>query len=209
MPRAGLSPQRVTVAAAELADEVGWERLTLAELAQRLGVRQPSLYKHIASLEALRRRVAVLAVLELRDDLTAAAAGRSGREALLAIADSYRSYAHRFPGRYAVSVIAPNDDDDEHVQAGATTVAALAAVLRPYRLSEEDVVHAIRGLRAVMHGFVSLEAAGAFAMPVDLDESYHRLVLAFEAGLDQARATTTRSPAASSIATSTDRETPR
>ena len=41
------------------------------------------------------------------------------------------------------------------------------------------MVHAIRGLRALMHGFVSLEAAGGFAMPLDLDESYHRLVEGF------------------------------
>ena len=46
MPRAGLTPQRVVVEAEELADLVGLNRLTLAELAARLGVRLPSLYKH-------------------------------------------------------------------------------------------------------------------------------------------------------------------
>jgi AcrR family transcriptional regulator len=183
MPRAGLTAGRVTVAAADLADEVGWEQLTLAGLAGRLGVRQPSLYKHVDSLDALRRRVATLAVIELRETLQESATGRSGRAALLAMADAYRTYAHRHPGRYAASVIAPRPGDEPHVQAGAAVIAVLVAVLRGYGLAETDAVHAIRGLRAVMHGFVSLEAAGAFAMPVDLDESYRRLIATLEAGL--------------------------
>ncbi len=183
MPRAGLSAERVTAAAADLADEVGWDRLTLAAVAARLGVRQPSLYKHVDSIDALRRRVATLAANELREQLVEAATGRSGRDALLAIADVFRDYAHAYPGRYAASVIAPRAGDDAHIRAGAATIAALAAVLRGYRLSDADTVHAIRGLRSVMHGFVSLEAAGAFAMPVDLSDSYHRLVGSFEAGL--------------------------
>ena len=183
MPRAGLTADRVTVAAAELADEVGWDRLTLAALAAGLGVRQPSLYKHVDSLEALRRRVAALAVTELREHLVDAATGRAGREALLSMADAYRSYAHRYPGRYAASVIAPAADDDGHVRAGKAIVAVLVSVLRGYDLPDEDAIHVIRGLRAVMHGFVALEAAGAFALPLDLDESYHRLISSFETGL--------------------------
>ena len=87
--------------------------------------------------------------------------------------------------------------DDAHVRAGAATIAALAAVLRGYQLSDADTVHAIRGLRSVMHGFVSLEAAGAFAMPVDLSESYHRLVGSFEAGLAATAATAATAPTAS------------
>lgn len=192
MPRAGLTPDRVTVAAADLADDVGWSRLTLAAVAARLGVRQPSLYKHLDSLDAVRRRVARLAVNELRERVLEAATGRSGRDALLAIADAYRAYAHAYPGRYAASVIAPIEGDEEHLRAGSATVAALAAVLRGYHLSDVDTVHAIRGLRSVMHGFVSLEAAGAFAMPIDLTDSYHRLIVSFEAGLAATRPRETR-----------------
>jgi AcrR family transcriptional regulator len=183
VPRAGLTPERVTQAAADLADEAGWVRFTLADLAERLGVRQPSLYKHVDSLDALRRRVATLAVTEMGEDLMRAAAGRSGRDALLAIAIAYRDYAHQRPGRYAVSVVAPAEGDEAHIAAGAAVIDALLAVLRGYDLRDEDAIHAIRELRAVMHGFVSLEAAGAFAMPVDLDESYRRMILSVEAGL--------------------------
>ena len=39
VPRAGLTHERIAVTAAEVADEVGLERLTLAAVAQRLGER--------------------------------------------------------------------------------------------------------------------------------------------------------------------------
>ena len=65
MPRAGLSRSVVIAEAAELVDEVGWDRLTMASVADRLGVRLPSLYKHIGSLDELRRGIGLLALSEL------------------------------------------------------------------------------------------------------------------------------------------------
>ena len=52
VPRAGLNPDRIAAVAAEVADEVGLERLTLAMVASRLGVSGPALYKHVAGLDA-------------------------------------------------------------------------------------------------------------------------------------------------------------
>ena len=58
MPRAGLNSAAVVEAAARLADSEGLAAVTLAHLAEQLGVRPPSLYAHVASLEDLRRRLA-------------------------------------------------------------------------------------------------------------------------------------------------------
>ena len=65
MPRAGLTQTRVVEEGERIADEVGWSNLTIAALADRLGVRQPSLYKHIAGLDGLRRGIAMRAKGEL------------------------------------------------------------------------------------------------------------------------------------------------
>ena len=179
MPRAGLTRSVIAADAAELVDEIGWEQLTLAAVAARFGVRQPSLYKHVAGLSELRRDIGVLAGRELGEELATAAVGKSGPDAMLAMADAYRTYAKKHPGRYAASVIAPTRGDTEYEQVGASVLRTVAAVLGGYGLTGDDTIHAIRGLRALMHGFVSLEAAGGFAMPLDLDESYRRLVEGF------------------------------
>jgi len=183
VPRAGLSTRRVVAEAAAVADEVGWERLSLAAVAARVGVRLPSLYKHIASLDALRTEVRVLGLQELGEAMTAAAIGRSGSDALLGVADAYRGYALKHPGRYAATLAAPLDDHPAHVQAAAAVLRVVEAILDGYGLTGDDTVDAIRSLRALLHGFVSLEAAGGFRMPVDVDRSYHRLVAGFDATL--------------------------
>jgi len=178
-----LSRAVIATDAAELADESGWEQLTLAAVAARFGVRQPSLYKHVAGLAELRRDVALLGGRELEADLSAAAVGKSGSDALQAMAEAYRTFAKKHPGRYAASVTAPAPGDTESEQAAAQLLRTVSAVLAQFELFGDDEIHAIRGLRALMHGFVSLEAAGGFAMPQDLDESYRRLIAGFGAAL--------------------------
>ncbi|MFC8850115.1 MULTISPECIES: TetR/AcrR family transcriptional regulator [unclassified Micromonospora] len=182
MPRAGLNQQVVVREAARLADEVGLHQLTLAALAGRLGVALPSLYKHVKGADALTQKLAALATAELAAALTAAAAGRAGGDALRAVAAAYRDYARRHPGRYPAAQRVPDARDPDHVAASDRAVGAIYAILRGYGLGGDDAVDATRTLRSALHGFVTLEAAGGFGLPRDLDRSYDRLV----AGLDEA-----------------------
>ena len=86
MPGAGLDAATVTRAAVEVVDEVGYASLTMGLVADRLGVRAPSLYKHVAGQADLSRRIAVLAVTEIGDALRNAMQGKSERQALEAAA---------------------------------------------------------------------------------------------------------------------------
>jgi AcrR family transcriptional regulator len=183
MPRAGLDTEAVVSAAAQVADTEGLEAVTLARLAATLGVRAPSLYAHIGGLEDLRRRIGGRGANELADALQAAAAGRAGGEALQAVADAYRAYAHEHPGTYAALQRAPGADDGKAVAAAARVVDVVLAVLRGYGLEGDDALHATRVLRAAIHGFVSLEADGGFGLPLALDESFTQLVAVLDRGL--------------------------
>jgi AcrR family transcriptional regulator len=189
MPRAGLSTAAVVGAAAELADAEGLEALTLARLAGSVGVRTPSLYNHVASLDDVRRRVALVALVELGDAMRDATVGRAGDDALTAMAHAYRAYARAHPGRYAATQRAPAAGDDELATPAARAVDVLLAVLRGYGLEGDDAIHAARGVRSALHGFVALEAGGGFGIPVALDESFDRMVAALARGLGEPRAT--------------------
>jgi AcrR family transcriptional regulator len=180
MPHAGVTHERVVAEAAAVVDEVGFERLTLAAVAQRLGVTQPSLYKHVGGLDALKRDLAVLGVRELTTALSTAAVGRAGSDALHAIANAYRGYAKDHPGRSSAALRAPAPDDAEHVAVSEAAAAVLLAVLDGYDITGENAVDAIRTLRATMHGFVSLEAAGGFGLPRSVDATYARLIGALD-----------------------------
>lgn len=161
MPRAGLTPERLTAAAADLADEQGLEAVTTSTLARRFGVRPASLYGHVGGTADLRQRVTLLALAESADLLGEALAGRSGREALVALADTYRDYARRHPGRYAALRV-PLDGATAAASAGPRHADLLRAVLRGYDLDGEHQTHAVRLLGSLVHGFTTLELAGGF-----------------------------------------------
>ena len=71
MPRAGVTAERLTRAAAELADRDGLDAVTVSALARRFGVTVASLYSHVRGIEDLRTRMAALALRELADQAAA------------------------------------------------------------------------------------------------------------------------------------------
>jgi AcrR family transcriptional regulator len=181
MPRAGLDTEAVVVAAAALADADGLEHLTLARLASALGIRTPSLYAHVDGLADLRARLAARGARELAAALQLAAAGRSRRDALRAVAAAYRQYAHAHPGTYAAMQVPA--DAPENQAAAEELVALLVAVLRGYGLEGEAAIHGVRAVRSALHGFVSLEREGGFQIAIALEDSYELLVGMLDAGL--------------------------
>jgi AcrR family transcriptional regulator len=188
MPRAERLDRAVVArTAAALADAAGdVEHITLAQVAEKLGVRIPSLYNHVEGLAGLRREVALLGVRALTTQVQAAAIGRAGDDAVIAIAHAVRAFGQTHPGLYTASLRAVDPADQELSAAAQALLDVLLRALAAYQLSETDALHAIRGLRSIVHGFVSLEAAGGFGLPLDLDESFDRLVRGFVANLRSA-----------------------
>ena len=184
MPRVGLTSEVVVAEAEKVVDEIGLDGLTLSGLAERLGVRQPSLYKHIDGLAGLRRAVAVRAAGEVTDILRRATIGRARGDAIAAMAEAHRTWALAHPFRYPLSQLAPAPGDTEHERVAGEYLQMLSAVLSGFGLAGADAIDAIRAMRSVIHGFISLETAGGFAMPFDIDRSFRRLVAALIDGLE-------------------------
>ena len=155
-----------------MVDEVGLSHLTLAALAERLGVRQPSLYKHIDSMAGFQRSISLQSKVELGDVLARAAVGRSGPGAIHAMSHAYRAWALRYQA--AQFAHAPGDEEDEAIS--LAVVQILADVLAAYELEGDDAIDAVRGFRSSLHGFVALEASGGFGLTADIDRSFERLV---------------------------------
>jgi AcrR family transcriptional regulator len=183
MPRAGLTPDRITAAAADLADEVGFENVSLSALARRFGVKDASLYSHVRNLQDLRGRMALLAGGEMIDLIAAAVAGRAGKDALAAFAGAYREYALRHPGRYAATQLPLDQAAVADSPALRRTAEITYGMLRAYGLDEPDLTDAVRLLRSTFHGFCALEAGGGFGAPRDVRKSWDRSVEALHLAL--------------------------
>ncbi|MEV6637951.1 WHG domain-containing protein [Actinoplanes sp. NPDC051470] len=183
MARAGLTTEKLVVAGAELADEVGFEHVTVSAVARRFDVKVASLYSHLSSSDDLKTRIALLALAEMADLVAAALAGRSGKDALSAAANVYRDYAHEHPGRYAAAQLRL-DPATAAASAGPRHAEMMFAILRGYDLPDAEQVHAVRLLGSVFHGYVRMELGGAYDhRRPDTDASWPRILDAVDAVL--------------------------
>jgi AcrR family transcriptional regulator len=185
MRRRGLDSRRVVETAAQIADAEGLAEVTLARVAHELGVRPPSLYNHVKGRADLLRLLSIQSIGELGEALRDAAVGRSGADALGAIARAYRAYARAHPGRYTATVSAPAPGDEEVAAVARRAVEVIVAVLATWSFGEEEVLHRVRVIRSALHGFVAIEAEGGFGLPLDLDESFDLMLAMLVAGLER------------------------
>ncbi|MDB4868316.1 MAG: TetR/AcrR family transcriptional regulator [Cohnella sp.] len=183
MPRAGLDPNTVLQAAAELVDTRGLEELSLASLAQKLGIRSPSLYNHVNGLPGLRRKLALYGFVQMRDAFTRASIGKSKDDAVRSLAEAYLDFARRHPGVYEATQRFADLSDPTVQKAAGEVVEVVVQVLAGYGLQDDLAIHTVRGFRSLIHGFASIEQQGGFGIPLDLNESFRVLVDTFLAGI--------------------------
>jgi AcrR family transcriptional regulator len=184
--RKRLDKAAVLAAAARLLNSQGSEGLTLARLAETLSIQTPSLYNHIDGLPGLYRELVLMSTREQGERIAAAIVGFSGPEAVRRVAQAYRGYIKENTGLYLASqrsAAYQNPPDPALEQAQAQVLRVAVAVIASFSLSETDTLHAVRGLRSIIHGFAGLEVAGGFGLPLDCDESFRRLVENFIQGL--------------------------
>lgn len=177
------SRAKIVAAARTLLEEEGLEAVTMAKVAARVGVRPPSLYKHVQDRGALLEAVAADAAGELGRVLGEAADAESDPEArVAALANAYRAFAHRAPRAASVlfTDLGPGTGAPLEVAAEAArpVVEAAAALVGP-----GDALSAARVLTSFAYGFTSMEGAGAFRLGGDVDDAFHLGVDTLVAGL--------------------------
>ncbi|MGA7669939.1 MAG: TetR-like C-terminal domain-containing protein [Nitrolancea sp.] len=188
MPRKGLSTERVVEAAALMADAEGLENLILHKLAKELGVRPSSLFNHIAGLPDLRRQLQIRGLREMAAKVGRACVGRAGDDAVIAAANAAREYAHEHPGVYLTTQPAVQSENNPELEEAASQfVGIFFDIMRYYGFEGIERVHAVRGLFATIHGFIMLEQAGHFGMPIGIDESYDWIIEHYVAALNATR----------------------
>jgi AcrR family transcriptional regulator len=95
-----LDKNAVVQAAVDLLNTEGLAALTLSHLAEKLGIRTPSLYNHVNGLAGLQQDLAILNARMLADCLGEAAIGHSGADLFMECAQAFRGYVKEHPGLY-------------------------------------------------------------------------------------------------------------
>jgi len=153
LERTPLSRERIVATALRLIDERGLAQLSMRRLGAELGVEAMSLYKHVASKDALLDGVRELLLSELGD---AAPAGDDWTAELLAFARRYRALGRAHPE--AFSLLA-RGADRAYVAGRASAEAGLRSLLAA-GFDEQAAAYALRSVVRYVLGFSLIDMAG-------------------------------------------------
>ena len=184
MSTKGLTKEKIIAEAIAYIEESGQSRISLHELARRLGIKTPSLYNHIKNTRALRHEIFRHAITMFVDNQNAATEGKQKDDAVMAFADAYFSFARENKGLYRLIMSMPQDNDDTEKELAVPLLETAIRLLRDYGLSDEECIHWQRVFRATLHGYVSQEDLGYFYYykDTDLEKSRQLAVQCFLTG---------------------------
>lgn len=166
------SLEEIVRAGRAILEAEGPGRLTMQAVADRVGVRAPSLYKRVRSREALIGLIAEDVVTDLGSKLDAVAAANAvdSRNQLSEFAHAFRTFAHANPQGYHL-IFAGSDatrpNPDLLARASTSVLHVAAAIAGP-----EHALEAARTITAWANGFISMELADAFRLGGDVDDAY-------------------------------------
>jgi len=164
---------QIVSVAREVLETDGLEAVTMRRLADELGIKAPSLYKHVKSRDEILAALQTQAVAELGELLKGGApADRTG---MAGVAARYRAWALQHPALYNLMMRQPLDR--ERLPSGLEAEAESPVLA----LAGGDRARA-RALWAVAHGLVDLELAGRFPPDADIDAAWDAAIDAFERG---------------------------
>ncbi len=162
--------------AGDLLDESGINELRMSDIADRAGVTQPALYRHVDSVADMWRGLGLATRADLANELASATLGRAGADAVTAVARAWRSFAQSHPGRYRSTERCAVAGDAELEAAVARVLSVLSAALRGFDLDPETTERGALMIRSVLHGFVSFELGDGNVEGLDGDQTFDDLV---------------------------------
>jgi AcrR family transcriptional regulator len=165
------SLKAIVAAGRSIIEADGLDGLTMQSVADAVGVRAPSLYKHVSNRGQLIRLIAEDVAGELAETLDAAAVTDDPQCDLRALADAFRTFAHARPAAYGL-LFAPLPDawrpGSDRLAAASAAVLRTSAALA----GEARALEAARTVVAWAHGFISMELAGAFRLGGEVESAY-------------------------------------
>jgi AcrR family transcriptional regulator len=168
-----LSPRarQIVDAARQLIEEQGLEALSMRQLAERLGIRAPSIYKHFQGKEALE---AILISIGFEEQAALfEAALEASDEPLAAMAEAYRAYAQRHPGLYRLLY-------DRSLNRALLVPGSEESAVVPVVRAAGDDRDLARATWAFAHGMTILELNRRFPPDADLDAAWRRGIAALQ-----------------------------
>lgn len=177
-----INRQQIVQAAREFIEKESVETLTLSKLAATLGVKAPSLYRHVANKEALLQAINLLTLKEMGSKLDRAKQpDATPREQVAQIMQAYRAFAHAQADLYLLAMATKPGEGRPDEDVLVEIVMPLQIVVAQIS-GEASGLAALRGLFALAHGYVMLELNQQFQRGGDLSKTFEEAISAYLSG---------------------------
>jgi AcrR family transcriptional regulator len=185
MQKRNLTKEKIIQVTFSLADDIGFNQVTFPKIAEKLGIKYPSLYNHFTNMNNLKIEMTVYLLNELNLKLMQRLIGKSGEDAIREFAHVYKDFAFENKTAYGLFMSIPSTENTDLFRLAKETTSIIRRLLEFYIKDEILLVHKSRALRSLLHGFVSLYSFGYFHGEVSLEDSFKSMIDDFISSLSQ------------------------
>ena len=153
------SDHEIVAAGRAILEELGEQALTMQRVAERVGIRGPSLYKRYADREALLKAIESDTFRELTIHL------KQDSHSSMAMVNAYLDFARAHPACYRLLFRSGMPDE------ARKAVEPLLEILQRFLPRPQDLLVRARLITSFLHGYAMMETAGAFRLGGDPREA--------------------------------------
>lgn len=187
MPRTGLSKEKIIEKAAELANEKGLSYLSVTTLADYLGIKKPSLYNHMKTIEDMHRDLMIYGWRIVSEEVVKGIDSSDEKKNLSEYGRKFYKFATDNPGVFEAMLWYNKYSDEALISATEGVYMFFFAQTDGLGINREIANHLLRTYRAFLEGFIMLQIHNSFGNPISVEESFNISMNVLISGIDQYR----------------------
>ncbi|PBF72915.1 TetR/AcrR family transcriptional regulator [Clostridioides difficile] len=152
-----VSREIVIQATSDIVNKDGLNKVSLKVIAEKLGIRTPSLYNHIESLDDLLLEVAHKGMREMNSQMIKAAIGNFGDTAIKCISIAYFNFIISNPGVYETIQWATWHGNNETLEIFDEYKSLLEKLILSCNLNTKNTGEVLNLIMSVLHGYSTLQ----------------------------------------------------
>lgn len=160
-----MTRDHIVKTASSIADKEGLNKVTLKRVAEELGIRSPSLYNHISSLDDLWREMAHHGMKSMTCGMKEAVIGKFGGAAIKIMGRSYLSYMILHPGIYEAIQWAVWHGNQETAERFNEYEEFLRKLVLSLELKNGETDEIVKLLEGVLHGYSTMQLGESLKNP--------------------------------------------
>ena len=172
MSNNSISDELIIETSAILSNKIGLENLSLKMIAEELGIKSPSLYNHVSSLDEIKERLMIYGWKQMEERIIDSAVGVAGYEALKNMCYAFFNYATNNKGVFTAMLWYNKFENDKNDKATTRLFNLIFKVMKTLNISDNNIEHIIRTLRSFLEGFALLVNNNSFGNPISIKESF-------------------------------------